>query len=96
MITTSDSGPSVAEMIGPHLLPASCDPGESYRDRFESFIRECVVMMASSNVVVRESIKEALGTELPVSSAAILFDQLHRYVKLWISLIQIRISLSSQ
>lgn len=78
LVSTHDSGPSIAEMIGPHLLPDFCSSTEPNRNRAESFIRECVAMTVSPQIAIREAIKAALGTDLPITCAPILFDQLHR------------------
>jgi hypothetical protein len=80
MISSHSPGPSTAEMIGPQLLPSFCESRIPNRERFEVFLSDCVGMLASPNVSVRESIKDALGVDLPTACAPILFDQLLRWV----------------
>ena len=78
MISTHDPGLSIPAMVGPHLLPAFYDTGEPNKTRFEAFIRDCIGLLASSNISVRESTKDALGSDLPIATAPIVFEQLHR------------------
>lgn len=77
-MSTHEYGPSVAAMIGPELLPPFYSSPEPNRTRFEGFIRDCIGLMASPIVGVRESVKDALGLDLRSDCARVLFEQLQR------------------
>ncbi|WRT69099.1 uncharacterized protein IL334_006083 [Kwoniella shivajii] len=60
--------PSLCDIIGRAILPPAYDqPIPDPRVPVEAFVKQCVDLLVSSSVNVRETVKNALGAELPTS-----------------------------
>ena len=68
--------PSIVDTIGKGKLPRLFDETPDMRVFCEQFVRECVDLLASPPVHVRETIKEALGNELPPVWAKVMVSQM--------------------
>jgi neurofibromin 1 len=72
--------PSLSHIVGKGILPRVYEEHTDARTAAEGFIRECVDLLVSHSVHVRETIKEALGAELPASMSKILVAQMSKWV----------------
>lgn len=68
--------PSLVDQVGKGLLPKVYEEFPDPMVACESFIRECVDLLVSGSLHVRETVKEALGTELPGPLMRIMIDQM--------------------
>lgn len=68
--------PSVTELLGTDLLPAAYEQGDPQPAMLDDLLAETLSLMASHNVTVRETVKEALGHELPLRCGHVMFVQL--------------------
>lgn len=70
------AGSSIVPMLGPKMLPASFEEPEPSFSGLEAFVQETLGLMSSSNVAVKETVKDVLGNELPLGCSRVLFGQL--------------------
>lgn len=63
----SERPPSLVDVVGKGVLPQVYDELPDSIVACDGFLRECVDLLISQSVHVRETIKEALGSELPGS-----------------------------
>lgn len=68
--------PNISDVVGKGVLPRVYDEATEVSTQVESFLRECVDFLVSNSVYVRESIKDALGNELPLSLCRVLVVQM--------------------
>lgn len=68
--------PNISEVVGKGILPRVYDDATDLATQVESFLRECVDFLVSNSIYVRESIKDALGNELPLSLCRVLVVQM--------------------
>ncbi|OCF40958.1 neurofibromin 1 [Kwoniella heveanensis CBS 569] len=65
--------PSLVDLVGQGVLPPSySQPVPDPKVPVELFIRQCVDLLVSSSITVRESVKAALGSELPTNSCKLV------------------------
>ncbi|WVF65508.1 hypothetical protein IAT40_000236 [Kwoniella sp. CBS 6097] len=61
--------PSLCDLVGKGVLPPSYNqPVPDPKVTVDLFIRQCVDLLVSSSITVRESVKSALGSELPTNT----------------------------
>lgn len=70
--------PNITEVVGKGVLPRVYDEATDAHSAVESFLRQCVDFLVSSSIHVRESIKDALGNELPLSLCRVLVVQMSK------------------
>lgn len=77
-ISTEDlsSVPHITSLSGRGILPKQLDETTEPTQAVESFLRDCVDLLVSNTVTVRETVKEALGSELPHSLCGTLGTQM--------------------
>lgn len=68
--------PNISDVVGKGILPRVYDEATDLHAQVESFLRECVDFLVSNSIYVRESIKDALGNELPLSLCRVLVVQM--------------------
>ena len=68
--------PSLVDEVGKGVLPNVYEEFPDPMIACENFIRECVDLLVSGSLHVRETVKEALGTELPGSLTRIMISQM--------------------
>ncbi|WVR09039.1 hypothetical protein IAU60_006099 [Kwoniella sp. DSM 27419] len=69
----SSAPPSLCDLIGKGVLPAAYD--QAVPDPavpIELFIQQCVELLVCGSITVRESVKAALGSELPTNATRLL------------------------
>ncbi|WVW79391.1 hypothetical protein I302_101360 [Kwoniella bestiolae CBS 10118] len=65
--------PSLCDIIGKGILPPAYDQSiPDPRVPVESFVKQCVDLLISSSVNVRETVKNALGSELPTNGCRMI------------------------
>lgn len=64
------------EYVGKGLLPLAYEDPPGADVACDEFIRESVDLLVSGSVHVRETIKEALGSELSPSLSSVMIDQM--------------------
>ena len=62
--------------MGTDLLPAAYEQGDPKPSMLEDLLAETMSMLASHNLTVRETVKDALGHELPLGCGHLMFAQL--------------------
>lgn len=75
---SSSPPPSLSHVLGKGLLPKVFDDEMDPTSTLENFLRECVDLLPSSSIHVRESVKEALGNELSIVFLQLLLAQMSR------------------
>jgi len=68
--------PTIVEVVGKGILPRVYEEAPDSQTAVESFLRQCVDFLISPSIHVRESIKDALGSELPLSLCRVLVVQM--------------------
>ncbi|CAK9779949.1 putative ras GTPase activator [Cutaneotrichosporon oleaginosum] len=68
--------PNISDVVGKGVLPRVYDEATDLPAQVESLLRECVDFLVSNSIYVRESIKDALGNELPLSLCRVLVVQM--------------------
>lgn len=76
-VTTSEMA-GVSEVVGTGMLPRAYDEMKYSHGVVENFLGECVDFLVNNSVHVRESAKDALGAELPLSLCRVLVVQMTR------------------
>ncbi|KAL7420982.1 Ras GTPase activating protein ira2 [Cryptotrichosporon argae] len=74
----SGQPPTLADLVGKGQLPKMYEDKTDPMVAVEEFLRGCVDSLVSNSLHVRESMKEALGTELPTSLCGIVVKQMSR------------------
>jgi neurofibromin 1 len=69
------------DVIGKGVLPRLYEDLPNATAACEEFIRECVDLLVSGSIHVRETVKEALGQELPGNWMRIMIDHMRKWVK---------------
>ncbi|ORX39325.1 putative ras GTPase activator [Kockovaella imperatae] len=77
--------PALVDTVGKGVLPRIYDDPPDPRELCEQFIRDCVDLIASPSVHVREILKEGLGTELPLYWAKVMVSQMVKVLSLSLS-----------
>lgn len=72
--------PHITGSVGRGILPKQLDETTEPAQAVESFLRDCVDLLVSNSVTVRETVKEALGSELPRSLCPVLVVQMTKCV----------------
>ena len=67
---------SLGHIIGFGLLPRIYDEDADIQPIFESFVRQCVELLVCQSPIVRETVKEALGNEMPLCHLPLLIQQM--------------------
>lgn len=67
-------------MVGTNMLPAAYEEPEPSAHTLDGLVQEALALLSSSNVTVKETIKDVMGTELPLSCTRVLVTQLERQV----------------
>ncbi|ORY28775.1 hypothetical protein BCR39DRAFT_533800 [Naematelia encephala] len=67
---------ALADLVGKSMLPKAYDESNDPLTALEAFLRECVDLLICHSVHVRETVKDALGTELPPSAYRMLISQM--------------------
>lgn len=67
---------TMVEIVGKGVLPRAYEESTDQHAAVESFLRQCVDFLVSPSIHVRESIKDALGSELPLSLCRVLVVQM--------------------
>jgi neurofibromin 1 len=70
--------PGVADLVGKGILPKVYDEIGDAAAAAESFIRDCVDLLICNSLTVRETVKEALGSELQPSLCRVLVTQMSK------------------
>lgn len=74
-------GPSdrirLSDLVGRTVLPSVYDERLSVASAIDAYINDSANLLLSSSVVIRESVKEALGNELPLSLGRNLVSALY-------------------
>ncbi|KAK4687682.1 neurofibromin 1, partial [Tremellales sp. Uapishka_1] len=78
--TTPPKG--LADFVSKGLLPKVYEQEQDPLPAVESFIKQCVDLLISNSIHVRETVKEALGAELPPSLLRVLIQQMSRLMSL--------------
>lgn len=73
----------LGDLLGPGFLPQIYEESTNLHTTVGTFISDSANLLLSSSVVIRESVKEALGNELPLSLGRNLISALHRQVSLY-------------
>ena len=68
--------PSLSDKIGKGVLPGVYDEDTDPNTAVNAFLRESVDLLANKSVYVRESVKEALGNELPFALLQVITMQM--------------------
>ena len=68
--------PFLCQIIGRGLLPRIYDEEADPHIAIETFLRQCVDLLVSDSIHVRETAKEALGNELPLTLCGLLVMQM--------------------
>jgi neurofibromin 1 len=68
--------PSIIDLLGTELLPVAYEQGDPTPAMLEDLLAETMSLMASHNLTVRETVKDALGHDLPLSCGSLMFGQL--------------------
>ena len=68
--------PSLVDEVGKGLLPRAYEEFPDPMVACKSFVQECVDLLVSGSLHVRETVKEALGTELPGPLMGIMINQM--------------------
>ena len=70
--------PTISDTVGKVLLPQVFDDPPDPRLACEAFIKQCMDLLISPSIHVRETLKEALGSELPISWARAVTNQMSK------------------
>lgn len=70
--------PTIVEVVGKGVLPRVYEESIDSHGAVETFFRQCVDMTFSPSIHVRESMKDALGSELPLSLSRVLVVQMSK------------------
>lgn len=76
--TVSGSDTPTAEVLGPGMLPRVYEELSYTHGAVEKFLGECVDFLINNSVHARESAKDALGSELPLSLCRVLVVHMTR------------------
>lgn len=64
-VYTGPPPPSLASLVGKETLPRVFDENSDPLGAMHEFLQSCVELFSSASIPVRETVKEALGAELP-------------------------------
>ena len=68
--------PPLVDTVGKGILPSIFDDPTDAKAMCEQFVRDCVDLLASPSIHVRETLKEGLGSELPLYWAKTMISQM--------------------
>jgi neurofibromin 1 len=72
--------PNIADIVGKGTLPKAYEEVGDITASAESFIRDCVDLLICNSLTVRETVKEALGSELQPALCRVLVSQMNKWV----------------
>lgn len=70
----------LGDLLGPGFLPQIYEESTNLHTTVSTFISDSANLLLSSSVIIRESVKEALGSELPLSLGRNLISALYKWV----------------
>ena len=75
-LTSVSTTTILGHIVGQGILPRVYDDDADIDHSLIDFVWQCVELLVSQSIIVRETVKEALGNELPLQHLGLLVEQM--------------------